>query len=1059
MQNKTLFAALLVGALCLSSCVKNVESESVTAVRNAKAKQIESIAKLNEATAQAEIIKANAEATIAEAQAKLLEAQAKQAEANAALIQAQAELQAVNIQIQLVKLEEEKVILQAKKAELQKLIAEYEAAIALAEAQMQEYLNRLANAEAQAEIDALKNQAELLKQEKLLAAAAADLEDELRARVTTVWNKYSTAVNNYNTKAVELVKKEAQLAKLQAKAVDNREITYDEIVAQEAKIARLEEELEVMEEYLEMTSDEIKELIEPAREALIAANTAQAEASAIKTAANNEYNTLNGKAKEYEQGWYNNFKNFVYNHSSLYQKFYFVSNKYNEETERYESGLYFYQEEGTDLSQIFVPLWTNDEYGYGYLEEKEFAIYPEPVEGVRATNTVSIPAVIKFNPAQIFTENFDQYFKVLVDNQKKNAETQKEQLKINYDARVEYVEGKITALKGELAAYADYVEAAKPEIQEARNAILKAEEDIEKADADRKAKQAAYNNYVKSQASISSQAENERDKSDALKIAEENLRKAQMDFSEKNFTVEELKAKIELDTYNLYLADSTAAKRQREYNVAKEKVTTEIVTAKNDAIAAVTTQKGVIATAQANFDAAVEAFRAAMVVYTATPSAATLADLQTKEQDMNTAKQTMQTEEAKMQGETGLIAKMNAAIAAFNAVNDPAEAALKAWDSAKEIANDARAKLGNKSQSASSAVNATTWQKYNQAVIDFNTAKTNLGEETDPKSYTGSAWAKYNQAKDDLEVAHKANPDDSEEFIKLYDEWQEAERVYNNEGTEWNKKVNELNTAYNKYTYFCSIFYDGSSYYGFYEKQVDDVEDYIRAYTDNHKVYKYSYTWLESESVLDTDFGINVPLLHKSRIAWYEAKLKDLKAQYDEDVAAQEKTVTDLEKQIAKVKEALAEYKAMETDYLAYGEELVNAKKAYYEALKDEADARNVQSDAQAAYNALNALLTAKVYVDENGNQKTTEQLETLITQKKKDIIAAYEQLEELYNQYMMLGRKDATGKYEVEYVAQLKIDIEKLEAELAILEAQIESYAAELEILLEELGGEPDVE
>lgn len=1057
MQHKALFVAMLVGSIGLASCVKNIESQSVTDVRNAKAKQIESVAKLNEATAQAEIIKANAEATIAAAQAKLLEAQAKQAEANAALIQAQAELQAVNIQIQMVKLEEEKVILQAKKAELQKLIAEYEAAIALAEAQMQEYLNRLANAEAQAEIDALKNQAELLKQEKLLAAAAASLEDELRARVTTVWNNYSTAVNNYNTKAVELVKKEAELAKLQAKAVDNREITYDEIVAQEAKIARLEEELEVMEEYLEMTSDEIKELIEPAREALIAANTAQAEATAIKTAANNEYYTLDGKAKEYEQGWYNNFENFVYNHSSLYPKFAGVYNIYNEETERYESGLYFYQEEGTDLSQIFVPLWTNS--AYGYLEEKELAIYPEPVEGVRATNTVSIPAVIKFNPAHIYTENFDEYFKALVDDKKKTAEDNKEYYKTNYDADVEYVEGKITALKGELAAYADYVEAAKPEIQEARNAILKAEEDIEKADADRKAKQAAYDNYVTSQASISYQAQNERMASNALKVAEENLRKAQMDFSEKNFTVEELKAKIELDTYNLYLADSTAAKRQREYNVAAEKVTTEIVTAKNDAIAAVTTQEGVIATAQANFDAAVEAFRAAMVVYTATPNATTLADLQTKEQEMNTAKQTMQTEEAKMEGETGLIAKMNAAIDAFNTVNGPAEDALKAWDSAKEIANDARAKLGNKSQPASSAVNATTWQKYNQAVIDFNTAETDLGEETDPKSYTGSAWAKYNQAKDDLEVAHKANPDDSEEYIKLYDEWQEAERVYNNEGTEWNNKVIELNTVYSKFQYFCYIFYDGSSYYGFYEKQVDDVEDYICAYTDDHKVYKYSYKWLESESVLDTYFGTNVPLLHKSRIAWYEAKLKDLKAQYDENVAAQEKTVTDLEKEIAKIKEALAGYKAMETDYLAYGEELVAAKKAYYDALKDETDAKNVQSDKQAAYTALNALLTAKVYVDENGNQKTTAQLEALIKQKKQEIITAYDQLEELYNQYMMLGRKDAAGKYEVEYIAQLRIDIEKLEAELAVLEAQIESYAAELEILLEELGEEPDVE
>ena len=1050
---------MLVGSIGLASCVKNIESQSVTDVRNAKAKQIESVAKLNEATAQAEVIKANAEATIAAAQAKLLEAQAKQAEANAALIQAQAELQAVKIQIQLVKLEEEKVILQAKKAELQKLIAEYEAAIALAEAQKQEYLNRLANAEAQAEIDALKNQAELLKQEKLLAAAAASLEDELRARVTTVWNNYSTAVNNYNTKSVELVKKEAELAKLQAKAVDNRKITYDEIVAQEAKIARLEGELEVMEEYLEKTSDEIMELIEPAREALIAANTAQAEATAIRTAANDEYNTLNGKVKEYEQGWYNNFENFVYNHSFLYQKFYGVSSKYNEETERYESGLYFYQEEGTDLSQIFVPLWANTDYGYGYLEEKEFAIYPEPVEGVRATNTVSIPAVIKFNPAQIFTENFDQYFKVLVDNQKKNAETQKEQLKTNYDANVEYVEGRITALKGELAAYGDYVAAAKPEIEEARTALIKADEEVEKADADRKAKQAAYDNYVTSQASISYQAQNEKTASNALKIAEENLRKAQMDFSEKNSTVEELKAKIELDTYNLYLADSTAAKRQYEYDVAAKKVTTEIVTAKNDAITAVTTQEGVIATAQADFNAAVEAFRAAMVVYTATPNATTLADLETKEGKMTDARETMEKEEAKMEGETGLIAKMNTAITAFNNVNGPAETAKKKWDSAKEIADDARAKLGNKSESPSSAVNATTWQKYNQAVIDFNTAKTNLGEESDPKSYTGSAWAKYNQAKDDLEVAHKANPDDSEEYIKLYDEWQEAERVYNNEGTEWNKKANELIKAYNKYKYFRGIFYDGSSYYGFYEKQVDDVEDYIWADTYDHKVYKYSYKWLESESVLDTYFGINVPLLHKSRIAWYEAKLKDLKAQYDENVAAQEKTVTDLEKEIAKIKEALAGYKAMETDYLAYGEELVNAKKAYYKALKDETDAKNVQSDDQAAYNALNALLTAKVYVDENGNQMTTAQLEALINQKKQEIITANDQLEELYNQYEKFGRKDASGKYEVEYFAQLKIDIEKLEAELAVLEAQIESYAAELEILLEELGGEPDVE
>ncbi len=1044
---------MLAGALTLASCVKNIESQSVTDVRNAKAKQIESVAKLNEATAQAELIKANAEATIAAAQAKLLEAQAKQAEATAALIQAQAELQAVNIQIQLVKLEEEKVILQAKKAELQKLIAEYEASIALAEAQMQEYLNRLANAEAQAEIDALKNQAELLRQEKRLADAAASLEDALRARVTTVWNNYSTAVNNYYTKSVELVKKEAELAKLQAKVVDNREITYDEIVAQEAKIARLEEELEVMEEYLEMTSDEIKELIEPAREALIAANTAVAEATAIRTAANDKYITLNGKVKEYEQGWYNNFKRFVYNHNNVTSIFHGVFSKYNDETKREENGLYFYAKEGTNLKQTFVPLWTTSEVFN--LVYDEYATYPEPVEGVRATYTESIPAVIKFSPAQIFTENFDEYFKILVDNQKKDAETQKKQFKTDYDADVEYVEGKITALTGELAAYGDYVAAAKPEIEEARTALIKADEEVEKADADRKAKQAAYDNYVTSQASISSQAQTERDKSNALKIAEENLRKAQMDFSEKNFTVEELKAQIEQDTYNLYLADSTAAKRQYEYTVARDKVTTEIENAKNDAIRAVTDQEGVIANAQAEFDAAVEAFRAAMVVYTATPNATNLADLRHKEELMNNAKETMTTEEGKMEGETGLIAKMNAAIVAFNNVNDPAERAKKDWDSAKKIADDARAKLGKKSDSPSSAVNATTWQKYNQAVIDFNTSKTTLGEETDSKSYTGSAWAKYNQAKDDLEVAHKANPDDSEEYIKLYDEWQEAERVYNEKVADRATKGQELNQKYNKYREYCRA---TSSGYG-YEKEVDTALESFISWDGVNVVTSTIYKSMVYWTVYDSRFDVYVPYLHKPRIAWFEAKLKDLKAQYDENVAAQEKNVTDLEKEIAKIKEALAGYKAMETDYLAYGEELVDAKKAYYDALKDEIDAKNVQSNDQAAYNALNALLTAKVYVDENGNQKTTAQLEALINQKKQEIITANDQLEELYNQYMMLGRKDAAGKYEVEYIAQLSNDIEKLEAELAVLEAQIESYAAELEILLEELGGEPDVE
>lgn len=1051
MQNKTLFAALLVGALCLSSCVKNVESESVTAVRNAKAKQIESIAKLNEATAQAEIIKANAEATIAEAQAKLLEAQAKQAEAQAALIKAQADLQEVNIQIQLVKLEEERVTLQAKKAELQKLIAEYEAAIALAEAQMQEYLNRLANAEAQAEIDALKNQAELLNQEKLLAAAAAALEDALRARVTTVWNNYSTAVNNYNTKAVELVKKEAQLAKLQAKAVDNREITYDEIVAQEAKIARLEEELEVMEEYLEMTSDEIKELIEPAREALIAANTAAAEATAIKTAAWTEYSTLSNKTKGYEHDWYDKFQSFVYNNNYLDPVF-TSGYKFNEESKRDEYGIWFYAEEGpSSLDQTFVPLWTSG--NNSWVDETEKALYPEPVEGVYASHRYMIPSVLTFNPAKIYTENFDRYFKALVDNKKKSVETDKESLKTTYDNNVEYVEGQITKLQGELAAYGDYVAAAKPEIEEARTALIKADEEVEKADADRKAKQAAYYNYVTSQASISPAADNEKNASDALVIAEENLNKAKKTYADADLKKTETDAQVKLLTDQKFKADTIEAKRHHEYNKAAEKVTPAIEKAKNDAIQAVIDQEGVIATAQTKYEDAVAAYRAAVINYSLDPTEAKATIMTTKEGEMKDAEKDVKDEKAKLEGADGLIAKREAAIKAFNDVNDPAEKAKKIWEDAQENATKIANQLGNKADAPSEAENASAWAKYNFAVNAFNTAKVNLGTETDPVTGT-TYWAVYNSRKASYEAAHKANPDDSAEYIALYDAWQEAERVYNAKNNERAEKGIKLNEAYNKYNRYCR--YNAGDGY---EKEVDStLESYI--YWDGATVNKDPiYKNMESWTIYESYFGFYVPYFHSARIAWYQAKAKDLKAQYDKDIAAQDKFVSDLEEEIAKVKAALGEFAAMETDYLAYGEELVAADKAYYEAYMDELDAQNIKDEAQAAYNALNALLTAKVYVDENGNQKTTEQLETLITQKKKDIIAAYEQLEELYNQYEMFGRKDAAGKYEVEYIAQLMIDIEKLEAELAILEAQIESYAAELEILLEELGGEPDVE
>ena len=72
-----MMAAVLLGALSLGSCVDDNESASVTAIREAKAKQIGALANYQQAQADAELILANAEAKVKEADADYQAALAK----------------------------------------------------------------------------------------------------------------------------------------------------------------------------------------------------------------------------------------------------------------------------------------------------------------------------------------------------------------------------------------------------------------------------------------------------------------------------------------------------------------------------------------------------------------------------------------------------------------------------------------------------------------------------------------------------------------------------------------------------------------------------------------------------------------------------------------------------------------------------------------------------------------------------------------------------------------------------------------------------------------------
>lgn len=77
MKKKFMMAAVLLGALSLGSCVDDNESASVTAIREAKAKQIGALANYQQAQADAELILANAEAKVKEADAAYQAALAK----------------------------------------------------------------------------------------------------------------------------------------------------------------------------------------------------------------------------------------------------------------------------------------------------------------------------------------------------------------------------------------------------------------------------------------------------------------------------------------------------------------------------------------------------------------------------------------------------------------------------------------------------------------------------------------------------------------------------------------------------------------------------------------------------------------------------------------------------------------------------------------------------------------------------------------------------------------------------------------------------------------------
>lgn len=192
MKKKLMMVAVLLGALSLGACVDNDESASVEAVRMAKAKQLESLANINNADADAKKAITAAEVEIKEAEAAYKKAQAE-------LEQAQADQQ--------------KILLEKAQAALE---AELETAKINAEAQLNYAKASLETAKA------------------ALIAALDGVDQANKTRITTLLGKANGLLVTINQDRTDLIDAKNGLARLKAELV-TVELSNQETIAKEEK--------------------------------------------------------------------------------------------------------------------------------------------------------------------------------------------------------------------------------------------------------------------------------------------------------------------------------------------------------------------------------------------------------------------------------------------------------------------------------------------------------------------------------------------------------------------------------------------------------------------------------------------------------------------------------------------------------------------------------------------------------------------------------------------------------------------------------------------------------
>ena len=246
MKKKLLFAAVVIGALSLGSCVDDNESASVEAVRNAKAEQLKSIAAMNNAQAEATRLLAAAESALKAAQA---EAEKTQTELEKVLIDIKkVELEKAQLEL---KLQQDKYSqeLQVALKQLENQLSNLENEKARLELQKTAIAKQLEIQEAQLASQLLYAQTEVLNAQQQLLNRQNQMEAAEKAKLQQLVTTYSNAIATLNNSKQYLFSLQSNLTLAENNLATYKELRTHLLEDNQKQIAKKEAEIASYKKY------------------------------------------------------------------------------------------------------------------------------------------------------------------------------------------------------------------------------------------------------------------------------------------------------------------------------------------------------------------------------------------------------------------------------------------------------------------------------------------------------------------------------------------------------------------------------------------------------------------------------------------------------------------------------------------------------------------------------------------------------------------------------------------------------------------------------------------